>query len=312
MILCAGLSPAWQHTLLFDTLRMGEVNRAREVHWCASGKVINAARAAHRLAASDGTGLRVRAMTVLGGATGAQMQGALGAEGLDVSVVETRAATRVCTTVIGCAERVVTELVEEAGALDQTELNTFRSRFRAEAQHAEAMVLMGSLPAGAPVDDFRRLVEGLDVPTVLDIRGPELLATLPLKPFLVKPNREELARTVGQPIGDETELVTAMQELVRRGAQWVLVSQGAEAVWVLGEGRLYRIRPPRIEIVNPIGSGDCLAGGIGFGVASGLAPLDAIRLGIAAAADNATSLLPGHIDPASVIRRLGDVRVEAA
>lgn len=312
MILCAGLSPAWQHTLVFETLCLGEVNRAREVHWCASGKVLNAARAAHRLASHVEPRLYVRAMTVLGGATGVQMRAALAAEGLDAAVVETRAATRVCTTVIGRAEDCTTELVEEASALDAAELVGFRDRFRMEAERAKAMVLTGSLPAGAPADYYRSLIDGLAAPAVLDIRGPELLATLPLKPLLVKPNREELARTRGRPIVGEAELAAAMREVAERGAQWVVVSQGAESVWAFGEGRLHRFQPPRVEIVNPIGSGDCLAGGIAFGLAQGLAPLEAIRLGIAAAADNVTSLLPGHIDPASALRRMGDVRIEAA
>jgi len=49
MILTAGLTPAWQQVLLFDSFTPGEVNRARQVHWCASGKVLNAARALHSL-----------------------------------------------------------------------------------------------------------------------------------------------------------------------------------------------------------------------------------------------------------------------
>ena len=39
MIVAAGLTPAWQQILRFDALRLGEVNRAVEAHWCASGKV---------------------------------------------------------------------------------------------------------------------------------------------------------------------------------------------------------------------------------------------------------------------------------
>jgi fructose-1-phosphate kinase PfkB-like protein len=65
-----------------------------------------------------------------------------------------------------------------------------------------------------------------------------------------------------------------------------------------------------VETVNPIGSGDCLAAGIAYGTARGLPPLEAIRLGIAAAAENAASLLPGHIEPASVERRLARIAPE--
>lgn len=49
MILSAGLTPAWQQIVVFDNFRYGEVNRASEVWWCASGKVFNAGIAAHHL-----------------------------------------------------------------------------------------------------------------------------------------------------------------------------------------------------------------------------------------------------------------------
>jgi fructose-1-phosphate kinase PfkB-like protein len=119
-----------------------------------------------------------------------------------------------------------------------------------------------------------------------------------------------LARTVGHSIVGEAALRTAMHEVARQGAAWVVVSQGGDALWVLGDGRFHRIRPLAVETVNPIGSGDCLAAGIAYGTARGLPPLEAIRLGIAAAADNVASLLPGHIDPASVQRRRALITLE--
>jgi tagatose 6-phosphate kinase len=311
MILSAGLSPAWQHILAFDALRLGEVNRTREVRWCASGKVINAARAVHRLAVHAARGPQGRALTLLGGPTGDQMRAALAAEGLAVDIVQAEAPTRVCTSVLGRADGAVTELVENAAPLTSAELEEFRARFRAMATGADIVLLLGSLPAGASADYYRTLIEGLAVPALLDARGSELLETLVLRPFLVKPNREELARTLGRVIRDDDELREAMRELARRGARWVLVSQGRGVAWVLGEGTFYRVQPPRVEAVNPIGSGDCLAGGIAWAVASGAEPLEAIRWGIAAAAENATSLLPGDIDAAAVARRRAEVRIEA-
>ena len=41
MIIAAGLTPAWQQIMRFERLATGQVNRAREVAWCASGKVLN-------------------------------------------------------------------------------------------------------------------------------------------------------------------------------------------------------------------------------------------------------------------------------
>jgi 1-phosphofructokinase family hexose kinase len=311
MIICAGLSPAWQHTLEFAALELGHVNRARAAAWCASGKVINAARAIHRLAAHTGRGPRGRTLTVLGGPTGERMRETLAGEGLDVVAIPTATPTRVCTTVIDRAAGSVTELVENAGPLSEAELEAYRARFRAEAREAGMVLLTGSLPAGTPPDYYRRLLEGLNALTLLDARGPELVAALPLKPFLVKPNREELARTVGHPLPDEGEVCAAMRKLASLGAQWVLVSQGRGPLWVLGGGVLHRVQPPAVTALNPIGSGDCLAGGIAWGIARGVDPLEAIRIGVAAAAENARTSLPGHIDPKAVERLRAAVRVEA-
>jgi tagatose 6-phosphate kinase len=311
LILSAGLSPAWQAIVVLESLRLGEVNRAREMYWSASGKVLNAARAVHRLRGEGGRGAS-RALTIFGGRRGEAMAASLAAEGLDLSFVKSATQCRVCITVIDSASRSTTELVENAGPVAERELEEFRARFREEAAGAELVILTGSLPAGAPPDYYRSLLSGIRPPAILDIRGPELLQTLELRPFLVKPNREELARTAGMPLRTEEELRAAMLDLSRRGAEWVVVSQGRDAVWAHGGGRFFRFRPPRVKAVNPIGSGDCLAGGMASALAAGLEPLEAIRTGIACASENASVLLPADIERSRVERRRSEVALEEA
>ena len=310
MILCAGLSPAWQETLFFDEFRLGEVNRAREVHWIASGKVINAVRAAATLGRGKEPAFAARGITVLGGGTGDAAERSVLAEGLDFAVVRTAAPTRVCNTVIDRADGSMTELVENAGALTSAELSAFRAHFLREAAGARAVVLTGSLAAGAPADFYRALMEKVAAPVILDARGPELVAALGLRPFLVKPNREELAKTVGRPIAGDADLRSAMAEVAGRGARWVLVSQGKDAVWAHGEGKFWRFRPPRVKSLNPIGSGDCLAAGIAHATVAGAGAIDAIRLGIACGAENASTKLPAFFERPAVERRLAEVTVE--
>src|SRR5262249_7617530 len=53
LILAAGLTPAWQQILQFDALAVGEVNRATDVQWCASGKVLNVGIALGHLGAES-------------------------------------------------------------------------------------------------------------------------------------------------------------------------------------------------------------------------------------------------------------------
>jgi 1-phosphofructokinase family hexose kinase len=304
VILAAGLSPVWQQILTFDALALGEVNRAREVRWCASGKVLNAARALHHL------GGPVKALTVVGGATGAEVRQDFGRLGIAARWVELATPTRVCTTVLDAAGRTVTELVPNAPALGGDELARFLAAYTEEAAAADVVILIGSLPAGAPPGTYRDLLARAPGKAVLDARGPELLEALREKPFLVKPNRDELARTLGRELRGEAELFEAMREMNRLGAGWVVVTDKGNPVHASSEGRLYRVRPPAGEVVNPIGCGDCMAGGIAWALSRGREPPEAVAFGVAAAADKLGQLLPGVVDPARVAVLARSVEVD--
>ena len=318
VILTAGLSPAWQHVLVFDRFRPGEVNHARGLH-VRSGKVLNAAVAAHRL------GGPVLALAPVGGPAAEAMDHDLAARGVPRRWIATAAATRVCMTVLDQSSGEMTELVEPCQALSPAELDAFVAAYAEEAARAEAVLAIGSLPVGVPASTYRRLVEKTPCPAVLDFRGEGLLGVLDLKPFLVKPNRDELAQTLGQslpsPSGrgaggeglpDDAGLLDGLRELNHRGARWVLVTQGPGPVWLSSIERAYRFYPPpEPKVVNPLGSGDAMAAAISRAIAAGRPIVDAVRYGIAAAQANLRQLLPGRLDPAGVEAAAEQVRVES-
>lgn len=305
MILSAGLTPAWQQIMVFDHLRPGEVNRAREAVWCGSGKVLNAGLAAHHLGGSSLT------LAPLGGPPLAEIEREFAALGVPRRWIETAVATRVCTTLLDRGPGQITELVENGRPLSERELAAYRSAYIEEAARADVAILIGSLPDGTPVLFYHDLVAATRCPMVLDFRGEGLLSVLDLKPYVVKPNREELGHTLGRALDDDASLVSAMQELNRRGAQWVVVTQGAQAVWVSSFEHAYRLVPPRIEyVVNPIGCGDCLAAGIACATRRGDSILNAVRFGIGAAADNLGKLLPARLDLGNAVRLSESVSIE--
>ena len=290
MILVAGLTPAWQQIIELDRLDWGEVNRARAVHWCASGKVTNVAIALAQLHAPH------KAITFLGGRNGELIAAELESLGVSLQAVRTAAATRVCTTLLDAASGQTTELVENAGSVTPAELATFEQAFAAAAANAQLVLLTGSLPAGTPSGFYDRLLAQVTAPAILDIRGSELLSTLARRPLVVKPNREELGQTVGRALEHDTDLVAAMQHLRFLGAEWVVVSSGKDPLWAAGPAGVWKFWPPSATVVNPIASGDCLAAGIAAALAEGHAMREAICWGLAAAAQNVAQLLPARLD----------------
>ena len=305
MILLAGLTPAWQQTIVLDRFEYGEVNRAREVHWCASGKVLNAAVAAHLLQTSS------LVLVPVGGPAAERFEQEFDTLGLRYRWVRTAVPTRVCTTILDRGTNSMTELVEDARPLTGEVLKAFEQAFAEEAARADVVVLLGSLPLQAPSCYYRQLLEHASCPMVLDFRGDGLLSVLDLKPFLVKPIRQELAQTLGVELRTEDELLDAMAELNARGAQWVVITEGSGPVRVRSQSEALRVYPPSlVEVVNPLGSGDVMAATIAWATSKDHTPIDAIRLGVAAASRSVRQLLPGRFDSDRLEEEARRLRVE--
>jgi tagatose 6-phosphate kinase len=305
MILSAGLTPAWQQILEFSSFRYGEVNRAIAVHWLAQGKALNAGISAHHLGGPSLT------LAPLGGPPLAQIDREFELLGIPRRWIVTEAATRMCTTIIDRSTGVMTEMVENGRQLKPEELDAFLAAYGEQSAKASVAVIAGSLPADTPSSYYRELLKRTPCPAVLDFRGEGLLACLDLEPLVVKPNREELALTVGSPVENDQQLLDAMRSLNRRGAQWVVITHGAGPVWVTSASNAFRLSALRVEkVVNPLGSGDAMAAGIAWGVRAGREVVEAVKLGIAAAAQNVARLDTGRIDPVLAARQAGEISVE--
>tara|TARA_R110002095_G_scaffold172131_2_gene149556 strand:+ start:2448 stop:3371 length:924 start_codon:yes stop_codon:yes gene_type:complete len=304
MIIAAGLSPAWQQILEVNSLQTGEVNRCRTAQWCASGKVINVGIALQHLESP------CEIIFPAGGYARSLIEAELNQ--LDVSFrdLDQQNSTRVCTTILDRSSGQTTELVENAASLSEEEISAFAGEYRRCATTASVVVLTGSLPAGTPVTFYRDLMAQTSCPVILDARGPELEEALTQAPFLVKPNHEELERTLARSLCSTEELIKGMQEINRRGATWVVISHGKEALWATSDERVFRFTPPLAEAINPIGCGDSLAAGIASGIHQGWTVPDAIRWGMAAAADNLTQLLPARLSVTSVQAFFEQVKME--
>ncbi len=305
MILVAGLSPAWQQILRFEGFRLGEVNRAAETHWCASGKAVNVAWALSAL------GAEVELISTVGGVAGSSLRRDVDAQGIRTHWIETAAATRVCTTVLTEARGTVTELVENAPAIEAVELANFVATYQRRVQEAELVVLTGSLPGGVSRDFYHELLQMTPCPALLDVRGDELAAALACRPLVVKPNREELEHTLGRRLETEAQLLEGMREIQAQGAGWVVVSQGADTLWAVGNKETLRISPPGVQAVNPIAAGDCLAAGIAWGIVRGESLPEALLLGVAAATENVEQMLPARLLPEAVLKRAATVGVSS-
>lgn len=308
MILCVGGTPAVQRTLLFDNFGLGGVNRARELYVTASGKVTNVARVANT------AGGEARLVTFLGGDPGRQVAAELDADGVAYEPVWVEVPTRTCVTVVP-EDGPVTELVEEAPAVSGDAVARLEAAVVRHLDGAEVLCLAGSFPPGVPDDFYARLVREAHrarVPVIVDAQKDLLRGALAEEPFVVKPNLEETAAAFDLALTDDEEkdADAAVTALTDAGAGWALVTTGATGA-LLGDasGGRWRLQPPEVAAVNPIGSGDSLAGGLAVSLARGEAVPEAAAFGTACAAANVLTPTSGVVRPDDVERLIPTTRL---
>lgn len=306
MILCVGTTPVFQRSMVFERLRLDDVNRAASVHDYASGKSVNVARVLHAL------GENAVATGFAGGPRGEAMRRDLDAVGMRHEFVTTRALTRQCITVVDREKNTATELVEESSPVDEGDWASLYETIDRLLRGADGLVLSGSLPPGAPTDFYASCLtqaSGKRLPTVLDTRGEPLRAALRHGGFVVKLNREELASTVGRPLASDEELTAAMRSAMPAGGATVVTLGAAGAIATDGRDT-WRVRVPAVTTRSAVGSGDAFAAGLITGMVRHLALPEALALAAACGAANAMTDLAGHLFSADVEALKLQIQVE--
>ncbi len=301
-VLCVGPNPALQRTLWFPSLALGEVNRALRKRVSGGGKGTNVARILGQL------GYPAKLLTFVGGTIGEEFVRTVRREDIEVKPVQAEAETRVCLTLIEEDESRQTELVEEAEGVCEDDVRRFLRVYSELLEGCSFVVISGTSPAGVPEDFYGELTRRAGergVPVIVDAPGQLLRHAVPYRPLLAKPNRKELA-ALFPGLGFEQQ-VLRLREL---GAQNVLITDGGNAAWLLAGDAHFRLVPPVVQPVNPIGSGDAVAAGIALALLEGKDIVEAVRFGIACGTANTLTELAGHVDPTAVERLLPLVEVE--
>ncbi len=307
MILCVGATPAAQRVMVFRKVQIDAVNRAVTTLDGAAGKSINVAKVLKAL------GEQPLATGFVGGARCEFIRQTLESRGIRCEFVVTPAPTRQCITVIDQSTNAITELVEESTAVAVDYYDRLFEIVRRHLSQCRAVVLSGSLTPGGPLDFHARCTQLAienGIMAIVDAQGPPLAMALKARPSLIKPNRAELAATVGKNFDDDSAVFEAMRDVHAAGAERVVVTAGAHLTLALEADRLWRIQPPAIAAVNPIGSGDAFTAGLVWNWLQTRRFEEACRWGAAAGAANALTLMPGELEASDVPELARQVIVE--
>jgi 1-phosphofructokinase family hexose kinase len=308
MILTVTLNPCVDKSLFVERNVPIETLRPSRVITLAGGKGVNVARALAAL------GVPSLSLLPLGGHPGAETAELARQEGLDIAVAPIKGRTRTALTIREEQSGQYWHYLEPGPDWTDADGDRVRSGFSDALADAEFVVLSGSLPCPAAGPVLTWMVEtarsrGLRV--VVDSHGSGLRRGLTARPWLVKPNREELATLLGRSLDDREAAWSAVRELAATGVSVVLLSAGAGPLLALWEGEACELLPPPVAEVNALGSGDSLVAGVLASVRQGRPPMEALRWGVACGAANAAVWDPGRVCPAEVERLASLVTVRS-
>lgn len=306
MFLCIGPTPAAQRVMIFPRLTLERVNRAVTTLDGAAGKSVNVAKVLRELGAEP------IAAGFVGGHWGETIVQHLKSRGIATDFVQVAAPTRQCVTVIDEATGSVTELVQESSAVLAANYEQLMTIARRQLPRCKAVVLSGTITPGGPAGFYGACVQAArsaNVLSLVDASGPALMEALKFGPGVVKPNRNELAVSVGRPLEKEAEVAEAMRELRARGAERVVTTAGTEATLAFDGQTFWRIKAPVVKALNPIGSGDAFTAGLVWRLVLGDNLGEACRWAAAAGAANALSAMPGDLARKDIDRLLAEVDI---
>jgi tagatose 6-phosphate kinase len=294
--------------MAFRKLTIDAVNRAVTTLEGTAGKSVNVAKVLKAL------GEHPVATGFLGGDRGEQLRALLEARGIELDFVRVTPRTRQCTTLLDTSAGTHTELVEESQPVAAADYEELMRVIRRRVKGCRAVVMSGTITPGGPASLYfqgTQLAHEAGAITVVDAQGAVLIEALSARPGLVKPNRPELAATLGRELKDEAAVMSAMRELCERGAQRVVVTAGKDPALAFDGRSWWKVHAPRIDATNPIGSGDAFAAGLVWRLLRGENLGEACRWASAAGAANALTVQAGEVHRNDVERLAEEVRVEA-
>lgn len=293
MIYTVTLNPSLDYFLSVEHFAIGKTNRSNEEVYRPGGKGINVSWVLHNL------GLESTALGFLAGFTGQEIKRQMETTGIATDFIELPGGMSRLN--VKLKQMDATEINASGPILSEKNLEELRKKLSALIQ-GDILILSGSLPGSVTTDIYKDLMEEVDgkgIPVIVDAIGDALLKTLPLHPFLMKPNHQELSELFDVELSTREQVIPYAGKLQEWGAQNVLVSLGgAGAVLLDQNGVVYESEVPRGKLINAVGAGDSMVAGFLAGYLEKQDFAHAFLMGMAAGSASAFS--EGLADRATV------------
>lgn len=283
MIYTVTFNPAIDYVVAINKIEAGCVNRLSSEQIYFGGKGINISLVLKEL------GITSKALGFVAGFTGEALENGLKEAGIITDFVHLeKGNSRINVKIRSDAE---TELNAAGPEISDKALSELFRKLNI-LENGDTIVLAGSVPKSLPEDVYKQILRQLsdkDIRTVVDASKELLINSLKYKPFLIKPNLQELGEIFGETPVSEDEITAYAEKLRQMGAQNVLVSMAGDGAILLdSENNIHKSGVCSGIVRNSVGAGDSMIAGFLAGISDGDFSY-ALKLGTAAGGATAFS-----------------------
>lgn len=280
------LNPTIDRTIYLDRLCVGGTNRPNKVVVDGAGKAVNVAIVLSALGAEQ-----VKCLGYVCDQDSQILLDRLAGGGISHDFLVRKGASRTNTKIFDGQRGEITEINESGQQVDQQLIQQAIQLVEKYASQCEYLVFAGSLPPGAPKSLYRDMIQIASqqgARCILDAEGQALELGLAAKPYLIKPNIDELNMLLGTEVKEIPEILQACRQIIQGGVSVVAVSMGGKGALICDGQEAYQAQPLSVEVRSTVGAGDSMVAGMVYGFQQEGGLEEALRIGVACASGSIT------------------------
>ena len=303
MIYTVTLNPSIDYFVHMDSFTIGSTNRSTGEEYYIGGKGINVSCILSEL------DIKSTALGFVAGFTGEAIEKVLKDKGITTDFIKLKSGISRINIKLEADDE--SEINCQGPSVSGIEFDSFMQKTDM-ISHGDTVILAGNIPNALSDDTYDKILERLktrDIRIIVDATKNLLVNSLKYKPFLIKPNRQELSEIFDTQITDKADIETYAKKLQSMGARNVIVSLGADGAILIDElGMKHTTGVVKEKVLNTIGAGDSMVAGFIAGYEHTKDYCYALTLGTACG--NATAFSNGLATKEKIYEILGKLQAK--
>ena len=306
MILTITANPSVDISYQLEKFNIDDVTRTSDIEKHAGGKGIHVGYVLKEL------GTKPVHSGFAGGKLGEFIEEGLENRGQEARFVKIKGDTRNCIAILH--EGKQTEILEAGPTISKKEEEEFLNKLDQISEGCHIINISGSLPKGLTSDFYKEIIKYAkkhDKFVSVDTSGKTLkdMINAEEKPDLIKPNETEIADVLGRKI-EKKDLKEILQEEPFKDIPYIIVSMGKDGAMVKIKDKIYNAKVPKVEAVNPVGSGDSSLAGALFAIDEGKSDEEIIKTSMTCGLLNVLTEEIAHIEIEKFDKYFEEIKVE--